>query len=509
MRFSEEDGHRRGGSSRDTVRGAGWDCPRPGSFERLMPPEAKQKPFSWLHPRTLWQARRNDLISHFLADPCDDERRRWVAAQRAPEDFVIDRTDLDPARFLVVGDTGEGDASQWALVPPLLEMGKDTHFMVISSDVVYPAGDVNEYLGKFYLPYKDYAAPIYALPGNHDWYDGLSGFMVHFCGATPAERSPGKNRLLRRLWRKAEKADPCTLEECRKLRPELAPPERQPGPYFAIDTAPLRIIGIDAGIGGRVDRDQGEWLRRVSKSSRKPKILLTGKPIYVDNEYRYGDGAIEDGAVGVDDIVRAPEHNFVAAIGGDIHNYQRYPVEVGDRKIQYIVSGGGGAYMSATHRIPKVDVAGVHEKDFKCYPLRGDSLSVYSRVLDQRLFFGLGLAYIPPREAAALMGKRLKIDPTRPSDRHNKGPSRAKRALATLPMLRTPRRRRPRRFLEPFFHPLLSEVFDWDTPPFFKSFLKLEATDTKLTITCYGVTGCAADEENPPIEDRVEIHLGA
>jgi len=72
-----------------------------------------------------------------------------------------------------------------------------------------------------------------------------------------------------------------------------------------------------------------------------------------------------------------------------------------------------------------------------------------------------------------------------------------------------------RRQLYPLWHTfivqpdsvLLSEVFDWDPPPFFKSFLRLEATGSKLTITCYGVTGCAEDEENPPAEDRVEIDL--
>ncbi|MBA3617173.1 MAG: metallophosphoesterase, partial [Rubrobacteraceae bacterium] len=87
-----------------------------------------------MDPRLLWQARRNDLIARFLSDPSNDERRRWVAAQReraqVPDDLIIDRTDLDSARFLVLGDTGEGDESQFALVPPLLESGKDTHFMV-------------------------------------------------------------------------------------------------------------------------------------------------------------------------------------------------------------------------------------------------------------------------------------------------------------------------------------------------------------------------------------------
>lgn len=66
---------------------------------------------------------------------------------------------------------------------------------------------------------------------------------------------------------------------------------------------------------------------------------------------------------------------------------------------------------------------------------------------------------------------------------------------------------RGRKSLEPYFYPLLSEVFDWDEPPFFKNFLRLEATHSSLTITCYGVTGCAEHEKNPPVEDRVEVRL--
>lgn len=491
-------------SSHDSLGGAGWREGRPGTYRDLIPERARGEHFSWLDPRTLWRSRRNEWIANFLEDPVDDERRRLVAARRGrpnvPRDFVVNRTDLDPARFLVVGDTGEGDESQYALVPPLLEAGKDTQFMVICSDVIYPSGEVNEYLDKFFVPYKDYRAPIYALPGNHDWSDGLNGFMVHFCGAEPSERSLGSNRLLRWLWRKPERADPGVLERCRELRPE---PAEQPGPYFAIDTGPLRIVCVDTGINGQLDHEQGRWLRRVSRGSPKPKILLTGKPIYVDNEHH--KGRIEDDETTVDDIVRAEEHNFVAAIGGDIHNYQRYPVKVGGRVIQYIVSGGGGAYMSDTHRIPRVTVGGVEEDDFVCYPLRGDSLSMYSRVLDRRFFFGKGSVYIPPGEAAALMGERLGIDPSRPSDRHRK-PRRLKKLAAILPFLRTPRTR-GRRFLEPYFYPFFSEVFDWDEPPFFKNFLRLEADGSRLTITCYGVTGRREHEENPPVEDHVEIPL--
>jgi hypothetical protein len=495
-------------SSRDTLAGAGWDCQQPGSFKDLMPPSARRSHFSWLNPRTLWQARRNDLIAHLLSDPVNHERRRWIAEQRyrkdIPEDFVIDRSDLDPIRFLILGDTGEGDESQFALVPPLLECGKDTQFMIICSDVVYPAGDVNEYLDKFYWPYKDYPKPIYALPGNHDWYDGLNGFMVHFCGAEPSERSLGSNWVLRRLWRRAARARPGVLKRCRTLRPELEEHLKQPGPYFAIDTGPLRIVSIDTGITGKLDHEQGEWLRWVSSESLKPKILLTGKPIYVDGGYY--PGCIEGSTTTADDIVRAPEHNYVAAIGGDVHNYQRYPVKVGNRIIQYVVSGGGGAYMSDTHRIPKVtphEVPGVDEEDFKCYPRRGDSLSIYSRVIDRRLFFGLGLFEIDPSEAVVLMGTLLGIVPSRQSDRYTRPSTRSKLVAKLMRLLPS----RGRGLLEPFFYPFFSEVFDWDDPPFFKNFLRLETTKSKLTITCYGVSGCGSNEKNPPVEDYVEAQL--
>ena len=104
------------------------------------------------------------------------------------------------------------------------------------------------------------------------------------------------------------------------------------------------------------------------------------------------------------------------------------------------------------------------------------------------------------------MGKRLGIDPSRLTDRHKK-PGRRQELVARLPFLRTPRRMPGRGSLEPYFYPAFSEVFDWDDPPFFKNVLRLEATPSTLTITCYGVTGCAEHEENPPVEDHIEIRL--
>jgi hypothetical protein len=66
--------------------------------------------------------------------------RASLLLEEFTETSGLDRSDLDSVRFLILGDTGEGDESQFALVPQLLEIGKDTHFMVICSDVVYPDG---------------------------------------------------------------------------------------------------------------------------------------------------------------------------------------------------------------------------------------------------------------------------------------------------------------------------------------------------------------------------------
>ena|SRR5215218_2849431 len=73
-------------SSRDSFAGAGWHCQQPSSYQEEMPTGARRRHISWLDPRTLWQSRRNDFIARFLSDPVNDERRRWVAAQRQHPD---------------------------------------------------------------------------------------------------------------------------------------------------------------------------------------------------------------------------------------------------------------------------------------------------------------------------------------------------------------------------------------------------------------------------------------
>ncbi|GAA4189638.1 metallophosphoesterase [Streptosporangium oxazolinicum] len=487
-------------SSRVSKEGAGWSCAQTGTFTDLLP---SKETFSWLNPRTIWRS-RNEVLAILFGDPSGQVRARWVGSQR---DRGVDPSfripmDVGPQfSFLVLGDTGEGDASQYAVVPGMLKVGEDTAFAVVASDVIYPTGSGNEYEDKFFRPYQDYRAPIYAIPGNHDWYDGLGGFMRVFCDA-PAlaaesegfKLSPSGLRGL--LWRKPEKIDEARLARARERR---ARPEQrvvQPAPYWAMETPGLLIVGVDTGIRGEIDREQADWLRTVSRDPR-PKVLITGKPIYTRNEYKPSKLA---GGGTIDDIVTDPAHNYVAAIGGDVHNYQRFPVKVGDRTIQYLVAGGSGAFMHATHTIPRVTVGGVDEDDYRCYPLRGDSLSFYSRLYSDRL--RMRWLYLTPDESAALMSRQIGNTPVRdtpvvPITRRMRW---AARILGGWPMpLRLPVGRT--------FHRYLSELSDWDTPPFFKSFLHVSVTPEVLTIRCFAATGCLRQEIEPPIEDEIAIPL--
>ncbi|WP_214107103.1 metallophosphoesterase family protein [Acrocarpospora catenulata] len=489
------------GSSRVSEEGAGWACQEIGTFQSLRP---NKDTFTWLNPRTLWRS-RNEILAGLFGDPSDEVRRRWVAARReagVDPDFRIVRETARNFSFLVIGDTGEGDASQYAVVPGLLKLGERTDFTVIASDVIYPTGAAADYRDKFFRPFKDYDAPIYAIPGNHDWYDGLGGFMRVFCGAKPlaVERegfrlSPAGLRGL--LWKKPERIDEDALAEDWKLRGRPSQQAVQPAPYWVLDLGRLLVVGIDTGIRGDLDREQGEWLRHVSADPR-PKVLVTGKPIYVRDDYK--PGPIEGGGT-VDDIVRAPEHNYLAAIGGDVHNYQRFPVQVGDRVIQYVVAGGGGAFMHATHTIPRI--TRIAEDDFRCYPLRGDSLSFYSLLYSRRL--RMKWLYLTPAEGLALMSARIGNTPPRdlgqqvPITRRMKW---AARLLGGWPMpFRLP--------VDRIFHRYISELSDWDTPPFFKSFLHLSVQDDELRIRCFAATGCLAQEIDPPLEDEVIIPLGS
>ena len=362
-------------------------------------------------------------------------RNHWLGQVPATGDNLALSRHLDrsgDSAFVVIGDTGEQDRSQY-IVPPVLRRVVGTAgrgqaapgFAVVCSDVLYPSGDVNGYVHGLYLPYgpdpgaPDHAGgttptrlerlPLLAIPGNHDWHDGLAGFMQHFCGTGGLDRGlvgwpdvpPGphtpaptglarwQDGLVRLLWRRPVAARPQRFwrrlpgessplpplgdglpadapRDVAAQRTLRGPATGQPGSYFTVQVDGLLVVAIDTGVGlgdgdSMVDAEQARWLVAVSRRPG-PKVLLTGNPLLVNAQWkvcRLGDPDDEplEGYSTVNELVADPALGYVAAVGGDIHNFQHYPQVVGPdggHLVHYVVSGGGGAYMSATHPIEVV-----------------------------------------------------------------------------------------------------------------------------------------------------------
>jgi hypothetical protein len=103
-------------------------------------------------------------------------------------------------------------------------------------------------------------------------------------------------------------------------------------------------------------------------------------------------------------------------------------------------------------------------------------------------------ADIAPDETAKWLAGELGMEPAHASARDAK-PGAKTKALANLTYRSWPYRK------------FMSELAEATTPPFFKSFLRLDVTPDELTITAYGVTGWLEDETAPTLEDRVRIPL--
>lgn len=358
------------GPSRSSTRGAGWGCETPGLGARLAPRESR---FSWLHPGPLIES-RNDLLARRFGDPTDAQRREWLrrldeyaraaGAPLPPRDRLITRfADRERVSVAVLGDPGEGDASQYVVVPVLDRVARDTDFAVLCSDVVYPAGGVRAYADRFYRPYADYPGPIYALPGNHDWYDGLTSFLRVF-----AQRRPFGG------W---------NTEQTRS--------------YFAV-RLPQRwwLYAIDTQFDDYVDAPQLEYFRAASEQLREGDavILCTSTPAWVDA----GCGGRSKGYDTIEffqrEVIRPRGASVRVMLTGDKHHYARYAQRDGTG--QKITSGLGGAYLASTHRLPeRLDLPG--EKSRVRDPLPPSTFDLTTRYPEPSAKLSAGILKLPWR----------------------------------------------------------------------------------------------------------------
>jgi hypothetical protein len=199
--------------------------------------------------------------------------------------------------------------------------------LVLGGDEVYPTPSPERYQDRLIGPYRaampmpppDGEPPtLYALPGNHDWYDGLTAFLRIFTGSRATEI--GGRRL------------------------------RQSRSYFAIELpGDWWLLAIDDEASSYIDDPQIAYFTRVAAGfgPQTKVIIASASPTWVqaaDKPAVYGS---------LDYFVRTVVDPTGARVplmvSGDWHHYARYS----GAGRELITCGGGGAYLYPTHQLPE------------------------------------------------------------------------------------------------------------------------------------------------------------
>jgi len=258
---------------------------------------------------------------------------------------VFDYSEHDELWIDYLSDTGDGFEPTYAMARLLAEEELEPegaprplrrgHVLLLGGDEVYPFATPDAYEDRFVGPFGA-ALPegatdpprIFALPGNHDWYDGLTTFLRVFAqsGSVGA-------------WQK-----------------------RQHRSYFALKL-PHRwwVWAIDIQLDTYLDKGQLDYFKSVAETRLEPGdrvILLTAKPSWVKpTEARVEPRSWRNLAYFEQKMIREKGGRLELTLTGDLHHYSRYEPE--DREWvkgglpTRITAGGGGAYLYPTHLLPE------------------------------------------------------------------------------------------------------------------------------------------------------------
>lgn len=399
---------------------------------------------SWYFDTENWAA---GVWNSWAAERTDLWREAMIRAERSHDpqvDFSIHPPGIKAGAdfsFLVIGDTGEGDASQHSLRAQYLEVVRrpDVKFVVVSSDVVYPTGAMRDYELKFWLPFMGTAVPVYAIPGNHDWYDANEAFNATFLTPDAAARAmrarlDADNRISTTTDRTIE----TLIAQATRLRKEYrVPTQLQRGPFFQFQTDAFALFAVDTGVLRRVDPAQMQWLKEALESAKgKTKMAILGHPLYAGGHYAAAD---DPDFAAIHALLK--EHDVAIVMAGDTHDFEHYAETApgSNQVVHHFVNGGGGAYLS----------------------------------------FGTALAWPEEpatRDWAFYPNKQQVVD----------------KIEATTPWWKRPAWWWTRRFgAYPFSAEWLSAAFDTNVAPFHQSFceIRVEPSKNRIRILPYGVHG--------------------
>lgn len=300
----------------------------------------------WFNPILLLRLLNNVIVSQMFGRYAD--RRLMIAALDTDNaDKLFDRTqlelngDIQPSGdgtvwFDFVADLGDGFDSTYAVAKLLsqerlavgtLELPRG-QLLIMGGDEVYPLASQKAYENQLKCPYSlacpdtpdksGPGIPLFAIPGNHDWYDGLVMFLAFFCGVFPW-------RVGR--WRAKQRRS-----------------------YFALQlTRSWWIWCTDNQLSDTMDAPQYDYFRMIA--ARMPEnskvILCAAEPGWLYTHKNIKPYDVCEFAAGL--ATRFGKSLSVPIVlSGDTHHYSRYTADDGTL---FVTSGGGGAFLHPTHQL--------------------------------------------------------------------------------------------------------------------------------------------------------------
>lgn len=269
-----------------------------------------------------------------------------------------------------VADTGDGWDSTYSMawsisrdtltVPGVEQALPRADVLVLGGDQVYPTPVGNGYRTHFIDPFRaafpadvpaepnpDTDPLLVALPGNHDWYDGLRAFKQLFCSRQDLGR-----------WRTEQRTS-----------------------YFAVRLPHgWWLWGLDLQLGSEIDRPQFDYFTSMADQLRSGErvIICTPEPSWINESerLRHNELARENRARGIfhklsrrlysieiqtpqfsslrriEELIAPRGARLAAVLAGDLHHYALYQAAPESAAPLRFTCGGGGAYLLGTHELP-------------------------------------------------------------------------------------------------------------------------------------------------------------
>jgi hypothetical protein len=347
-----------------------------------LPPAVHQAPaVRWLSVPQLVRTALDVLQASSFAKYAD---KRETMATNPREYYQLPATGREPRFVDYVADTGDGFNATFATArclsgaadgplaadPAFDGRGAQADLLVFGGDEVYPVASALQYEERLNEVLRTAAGldgvgdlpAVMALPGNHDWYDGLASFRRNFCESW--------------VQRDAQLGG--------ELIPVPAPDRRddvggwgafQSRSYFAVQLSPRWWLwAVDSQLDAPIDAEQLSYFRGARQHLGDAKVILcTATPSWLEAE-RAGTGTYSADADTplytllwfVDRVLGHTErHRIRLVLTGDKHHYARYtctaptppPASAAPSAEPFgpelVTCGGGGAFLASTHHLPE------------------------------------------------------------------------------------------------------------------------------------------------------------